>query len=243
MKVLAFDTSFSACSAAIVAIDADAGNTWLADCGEPPGLYEPMVTGQAPRLVPMIDEVMDDAGVSFGDLSGIATGCGPGTFTGSRIAVSTARAFGLATGLPTYDFSTLCLMNAKARFVLGERYADHVFAVCVDARRGDLYVQLYKPASRAPVGPVQLVTANDVLAMCQGEAVVGVGTGAPMVAAAFEQCCEGALPSSFDVELPDLQPDARFASRVVLEPRSPLKPLYLRAPDAKPQAEKLIARL
>ena len=54
----------------------------------------PMTTGQAERLMPMIEQVMADAGLAFSELQRIAIAAGPGTFTGARIAVSAARALG-----------------------------------------------------------------------------------------------------------------------------------------------------
>ena len=86
MNVLAFDTCFDACSVA-------AGRGLRSLAPSIVALYEPMSSGQAERLVPMIEEALAATGMTAGDLDRIAVTCGPGTFTGTRIAVSAARAY------------------------------------------------------------------------------------------------------------------------------------------------------
>ncbi len=88
-RILAFDTSAAHCAAALL-------------CGGAPPLIhiEEMDRGQSERLVPMLAELLAEAGIAWGDLDAIGVGTGPGNFTGVRIAVATARGLALGLGIP-----------------------------------------------------------------------------------------------------------------------------------------------
>ena len=130
MTILGFDTSTAASSAAV-----------LADDGEVVEILPP--TGRlgerpahARELLPAVDDVMGRAGVSFGDLDAIAVGVGPGTFTGLRIGVATARALAKANELPVRAVSSLealaAGMTGSSRLAL------------IDAKRGEVYAALFE---------------------------------------------------------------------------------------------------
>ncbi|MGI9388758.1 MAG: tRNA (adenosine(37)-N6)-threonylcarbamoyltransferase complex dimerization subunit type 1 TsaB, partial [Boseongicola sp.] len=87
--ILAFDTSAAHCAATLLQ-----GGEIVA------ARHEEMQKGQAERLFPMLDEVLDEAENSWSDLDGIGVGTGPGNFTGIRIAVSAARGLALSLGVP-----------------------------------------------------------------------------------------------------------------------------------------------
>ncbi len=86
--ILAFDSSAAHCAAAVLS-----GERVITR-------VEAMAKGQAERLVPMLDEVLAEAGVTWADLAAIAVGTGPGNFTGIRIAVALARGLALGLGVP-----------------------------------------------------------------------------------------------------------------------------------------------
>ncbi len=136
MNILAFDTCFDACSAC-VARTGDGVVEVLASA------LERFETGHAERLVPMIDEVMARAGVAFADIDRLAVTVGPGTFTGTRIGIAAARGLALATGIPVVGASSLAVMAEVAARELGPRKAGEDLLVAVDARRGEVYVQLF----------------------------------------------------------------------------------------------------
>ena len=94
--ILGFDTSAAHCAAALLS-----GTRILAE------RVEPMARGQAERLMPLLQEVLDDAGAGWGDLTRIGVGIGPGNFTGIRIAVSAARGLSLGLGIPAVGVDTL----------------------------------------------------------------------------------------------------------------------------------------
>ena len=101
--ILAFDTSAAHCAAAVLR-----GKTLLARTAEDMG------RGQAERLVPLLDEVIQSAGLDWSDLSALAVGVGPGNFTGIRISVSTARGLALALEIPAIGISTFDAITKMA---------------------------------------------------------------------------------------------------------------------------------
>ncbi len=129
--LLAFDTSAAHCAAALFA------------GGVTTTRVEEMGRGQAERLMPMLEEVLAEAGVRWGDLDAIAVGVGPGNFTGIRISVAAARGLALGLGKPAIGVSTL------------EAQAHGVPRPCLavaDAKRGMVYVQEMEGGAPALVG-------------------------------------------------------------------------------------------
>lgn len=87
--IIGFDTSAAHCAAAVLR-----GDTILAEC------FEERARGQAERLMPLLEELLTQAKVSWSDLDAIGVGIGPGNFTGIRIAVAAARGLALGLGIP-----------------------------------------------------------------------------------------------------------------------------------------------
>ena len=230
MTVLAFDTCLGAVS--VAARWQGPRGQWLS-CDR----FEACETGHAERLMPMIGEVMQEAGLAFGDLERIAVTIGPGTFTGVRGAVAAARGLALASGLPVVGATSLAVMAHRADELLGSREG-RFLAVAVDARRGMVYFQLFTDASRYAGHPLLLAPA-DVVAVVAGRPVTVVGSGAAAVADAIL-----AAGGKAEARLPDLQPHARSLALMAadLAPISPVRPLYLRPPDVKPQVDKSLSR-
>ena len=225
MTVLAFDTCFGAVSVAVGR--QTAGGEWVTH-----EAYEEMAVGQAERLMPMVDEVMRAAGIDFAEVSRIAVTRGPGSFTGVRVGVATARAFALATGAPLVTTTSLTVIAAGADAELEGR-ANTVLAVVMDARRGGLYMQLFGADACDELTAAELVTPEASAARLAGRRVIAVGSGAQALAQAAVLSGNG----SVDTRLPDLQPRAAslLALASGLPPVQVVAPLYLRQPDAKPQ--------
>jgi tRNA threonylcarbamoyladenosine biosynthesis protein TsaB len=130
LTILGFDTSTAASTAAVLG---DAGELFesappVARLGERPA--------HASELLPAISDVMERADVAFDDLDAIAVGVGPGTFTGLRIGVATARALAKANGLPVRAVSSLA---ALADGVPGPWRLP-----LIDAKRGEVYAALFE---------------------------------------------------------------------------------------------------
>lgn len=229
MNILAFDTCFDACSACVAEQHAGAVAVKAA-------AVERFETGHAERLIPMIGEVMREAGLSFDALHRIVVTTGPGTFTGMRIGVAAARALALATGAETVAASSLAVMAERAR----RQVATSLLAVAVDARRGEAYVQLFGPAGGLDaLGPPQLLSIAAAAEIGDAQPVTFVGSAAVAIAAAAT-----ASGRSAQAALPELVPDAEALAIIgaALPVTEAPTPLYLRPPDAKPQAGKTAAR-
>lgn len=210
MIVLGLDTCLSSCSVAVLD-----GPRVLASA------REVMARGHQERLAPMARDVMVEAGLAFGRLDRIAVTVGPGSFTGLRVGIAFAKGLALALDLPAVGVGTLEALAAEA----AEGSAGLVFPA-IDARRGQLYLQAFEDGRplMAPDALTAEVAAARLAELSQGRPFTMVGSGAALLAgfapAAKVILAEGA--------------DARNVARLALtrEP-GPLKPLYLRAPDAK----------
>lgn len=120
--ILAFDTSAAHCAAALLSGD----RLWLKT--------EAMEKGQAERLMPLIAELLAEAGMALADVGAVAVGTGPGNFTGVRISVAAARGLALGLGVPAIGVTRL----EAAAFGL-----PRPVTVIEDARRGEVYVQRF----------------------------------------------------------------------------------------------------
>lgn len=230
MNILAFDTSFDCCSAA-------AGRKLRSLVPSIAFAAEPMATGHAERLMPMIDDVMREAGLVFSELNRIVLTRGPGTFTGARIAVSAARALALATGASLASISSLHLMALNPRF--SSDGAERL-AVATDARRGEVYFQTFEPHSITPLTPPMLLSVADAAAQLRSGRSKVAGSGADAVAQEAR-----AMGYDVDASLGDLLPDAidmLFAS-FSWPTEERVAPLYLRPPDAKPPRAHVLGKV
>ena len=178
---------------------------------------EVMARGHQERLAPMAQQVMAEAGLSFDKIDRIAVTVGPGSFTGLRVGIAFAKGLALALDLPAVGIGTLEALAAEG---------DGLVFPAIDARRGQLYLQAFEDgrALMAPGALTAAAAAARLAELSQGRPFTLVGSGgallADFAANAKTILAEGA--------------DARQVARLAAarEP-APLKPLYLRAPDAK----------
>lgn len=128
--IVALDTSTEACSVALLYNDEQIFRY----------VVEPRIHAKA--LLPMLDELLAEAGISPKQLDGVAFGCGPGAFTGVRIGTAAAQAIALGGDLPVAPVSTLA---AIAHRCFREQNKNNV-AVAIDARMGEVYWGAYRIA-------------------------------------------------------------------------------------------------
>ena len=126
-RILSIETSTSICS---VAIHEQGELLALAEIKEP--------GAHAEKLLLLVDELFEKAGLSFGDLDAVAVSQGPGSYTGLRIGVSTAKGIAYALEIPLIGINTLQAMAASQSVAPG----DYVVAV-LDARRKEVYTQTF----------------------------------------------------------------------------------------------------
>ena len=200
--ILAIDTATPAVTAGIVKLD---GVEVLAE------RVTVDARAHAEQLTPNVLAALADAGLTVNDLGAVVVGCGPGPFTGLRVGMATAAAYGHALGIPVHG---VCSLDAIGVDTTGDAL------VVTDARRREVYWARYRDGVRID-GPAVDAPA-DVPADAQAVA------GSPEHAALFD------LP-----RLASVYPTAAGLVRAVAdwtaEP-APLVPLYLRRPDAKPSA-------
>ena len=223
MNVLAFDTCFDACSVA-------AGRGLRSLTPVIAERFEAMQIGQAERLMPMIEETMLEAGMTFKMLDRIAVTFGPGTFTGTRIGVATARALSLVCGAPIVAMSSLSLMALNPEVA---NYQNRTLAIATDARRGEAYIERFDRGTFQSIGgPAVMPFADAAQALGSAPALIA-GSAASAIAA--EANAQGRDVRAI---LPGLLPDALnmlfcAAALPIIEKPAPL---YLRPPDAIPPA-------
>lgn len=223
MNILALDTSMGACSTAV--LRTDGVHRRLHE------LYAEMPRGHAEALMPMVEEVMAEAEIEPRDLDLIAATVGPGSFTGVRIAIAAARGLALVTDAKLYGTDSLTVMARTARQT---EPPGGSFAIAVDARRGMLYFGLFDAAGKKLDGP-RLVTAGEAFRLLPEDLRVALGNGADILAEEAR-----ARGREISISRPDLQPVAAALAAIALESNPTtenLRPLYLRPPDAKPQAK------
>jgi tRNA threonylcarbamoyl adenosine modification protein YeaZ len=209
-NVLVIDTATPAVTAAVVVRDGGVAVT-----GERITLD---ARAHAETLTPNAVAAVADAGLTMADLDAVVVGCGPGPFTGLRVGMATAAAYGHALNVPVYG---VCSLDAIGVLTTGE------VLVVTDARRREVYWAQYRDGVRiegpdvaapvdVPVGDAEAVAGSPEHAALFALPVVGSAypTAAGLVAAVADWSGEPA----------------------------PLVPLYLRRPDAKTLAERGVLR-
>ncbi len=205
-RILAVDTTFGACSAALMQDDRVLAHRSAV-----------MQRGHAEALAPMVEAVMRDAGLAFAEIDRLAITTGPGSFTGQRVGLAFMRGLRVALGKPLIGVTSLAAMAAAALAQTGCEVA----AAVHDAKRGEVYLETTAghPAAVMTVGDAErLLSVFPSLALA--------GTGAALMITA--------CPAARVTEI--VAPDAVWVARLALnaaDTGGAPRPLYLRAPDAK----------
>ena len=175
--------------------------------------HEVVGRGHAERLVPMIAALPGN-----GRADSILVDCGPGSFTGVRVGLAAARALGLGWGASLGGFSSLALIAAAA-----QDEGSGTVAVAISGGHGEIFVQRFALRPLRALGELASLTPESAAAIIVEPIVTGSGAPALVAARGWGEVREG-LPRAADVIL--LSPNL-----ATLPPR----PIYGRAPDAKPQ--------
>jgi tRNA threonylcarbamoyladenosine biosynthesis protein TsaB len=192
MLVLAFDTATDVATSALVADGEVLGER----------------ASRASTLLEDVDALLRQAGARTGELEALAVGIGPGSFTGLRVGLATARGLALALGIPGAGVSTLDALAAGAPSALP----------VIDARRGEVFVLDGEAKVLRPEG-VELAVGT-----------VCVGSGAVRYRSIFEAAGAEVPPDDDPRQLPRARFHAQLARR--FGEVDAIEPLYLRIPDA-----------
>lgn len=222
MIVLAMDTSTSACSAAL----------WTEGRVLARRL-KVMGRGQSEVLMPMVADVLAEAGLGFADLSLLAVTVGPGAFTGLRIGLAAARGLALATGLPLAGVSTTL---AVAAAVPAEERAGRAILAALESHRDDKWLQLFD-ASLTPLSEIRALVPERAAELATGPVVV-TGDCAALVAPHLADARMASGPGH-----PDAALVAELAAGLWAEGKAlPPEPLYLRDADVTLPGQPLSGR-
>lgn len=198
--------------------------------------------GHVAQILPLARELLDEAGLGWAELGRVAVGVGPGTFTGLRIGVATARALAHTAGVPLVGVSSPAVLAAGAAH-------DGPVLAALDARRGEAFAAAWADGTAAAAGagpdagplavaPQELCRVLHDLSGVSGGLAVGDGAvryRAPLEAAGMT------VPAGDD---PRHHVDAGMLCRLgarVSASQGGVLPDYVRAPDAVPTAQRLAA--
>lgn len=243
MRILGIDTAIPTASVALIENDELIAEVIQGERGSQIGKGATL-GNHASIILPLIQSVFDKACLGFQDLSAIALSIGPGSFTGLRIGLATAKGLAYETGLPLLGISTLW---ATASRVSG---FDGVIGALLDARKGEVYVALFRGGAQElkrltedAVLPLQsAIELLKTLHEARDLPLKLIGNGAD----AYQQELRAALSDSLKIS--NGAGCASVASRVALlaQPRfasasvadiGTLKPVYLRLSEAQTRRE------
>ena len=219
MNILAFDTTMSACSAAVLR-----SGTVLAE------RFVDIRIGHAENLIPMIIDVLEEASITFEELDGIGVTRGPGTFAGVRIGIATAKGIAMAANKPLLGVISL---DAIAAGLSKDEVVDRQIISVIDARRSQCYIAVYRSNFEKLLDPAALdyrIAAETIKTIVKSSSVILIGTGSTQLAEELE-----GLGIITEVSESDPLPRASVIARVVYEkvrhndwPSGVISPLYLR---------------
>ncbi len=171
--------------------------------------HEIVGRGHAERLLPLIEALLAGRRPDS-----ILVDVGPGSFTGLRVGLAAAQGLRIGWGVRLHGFSSTALLAVQA----GSREA----AVAIAGGHGQLFVQSFGNDPLAPLDPLRSLPPDEAALVIRADLVIGSGAAALVAARGHGEAVD-ALPRAADARsLP--------AALIALPPR----PIYGRAPDAKP---------
>jgi tRNA threonylcarbamoyladenosine biosynthesis protein TsaB len=225
MTLLGLDTSTAAAAACVLRDDGEAFEV----VPEPAALGRP--PAHARELMPAVASVMEAAGVGWADLEAIALGVGPGTFTGLRIGVATARALANTSGLGLRPVSSLAALAAG----IEEEARGTPVLPLIDAKRGEVFAalhvdgrQLWAPFAARPQELAERVREARLSPLAAGD-------GSLRFRAVLEPVGIEVAPDDSGAHVVRALQVCRLAAGAPDEQPEAVLPQYLRAPDAKSQ--------
>jgi tRNA threonylcarbamoyladenosine biosynthesis protein TsaB len=221
---------------AVVGFDTATDDTAVAATRGGEVLYEALLGSSeqggplhATSLLGEVERAVAAAG-GWGDVERIGVGLGPGSFTGVRVGIASARGLGLGRGLPVFG---VCTLDALGRG-LGAAAGGRDRLAVTDARRGEAFAALYSPAGERLWGPL-VSSPEDLAERIADLARPALCGGSGAIRFRRQLASKGA-------EIPaDADPVHRVAARHICAlvatagdgEAGPGAPIYLRAPDAE----------
>ncbi len=165
-NILAIDTSTQACSVA------------LFYCGERISRYQLASREHTRLILPMVDEILSEAGIALSQLDALAFTAGPGSFTGIRIGFGVIQGLAFGAGIPVLPVSTLEALAQTSIRKLGIQSDSYVLPI-LDARMEEVYWALFKYQGSVltRVSQDSLTSPEDVASSFSGSPLAVVGDG------------------------------------------------------------------
>lgn len=208
-RVLVIDTALGACQAGLFNADVAVA-----------AMTQPMEQGGMERIAGLARDLMQRAGAGFDTVDRIGVTAGPGSFTGLRVGLAFAQGLGAALDRPVIGVSSLDALAASVA-------AEGAVMAVIDARRGQVYARLFQDGAAQGRAEALNLDQARALAAAQGPGLRLVGSGGPLVGEGLDR------PDILPLAAPDMAALARLT--LAADPHAfPPRPIYLRAPDAKP---------
>lgn len=233
MLALAVDTATPAVTAGLVELEQAAAGANSPGTARPRTLAVRTLVdarAHAEALTPQILECLAEAGVARTDIAAVVTGIGPGPFTGLRVGMATAAAFGDALGIPVHG---VCSLDALAVDCAEELGPGDELLVVTDARRREVYSARYRERGARRIAGPEVSKPADL-----------DPAGATRVAGSAAHTALFDLPA-LPVHTPSPAGLVRVAAVALLSGAAPepLVPLYLRRPDAVERSYRTLDRM
>jgi tRNA threonylcarbamoyladenosine biosynthesis protein TsaB len=195
--ILALETATKNCSVALV--NTDGGNLTLRE-------HSSEKYSHAEKLNGFIQEVLDAAGKTFSDLDAIAVSKGPGSYTGLRIGVSTAKGLCYALNIPLISIGTL---PAMAHGAMLKEESFEAYVPMIDARRMEVFTQSYSKDKREIDKLRAQIVESESFDHLIGKKTLFFGDGAAK--------CEETLDKEEFVFLKEFEPSAADVAQLAIE--------------------------
>jgi len=174
--------------------------------------HEVVGRGHAERLIPMIGDLLEGRRPSA-----ILVDCGPGSFTGVRVGLAAAHGLAIGWGVPLTGYSSMAAIAAM-------HGGGGDVGVALQGGHGQLFVQSYGHGPIAPLDELQSLTPDAAAAAIAAPIVLGSGAEMLVTLRGYGEAVDALPRASAAADLPE-------ALRSL-----PPRPIYGRAPDAKPMA-------
>lgn len=216
MYTLAFDTTAARCSIALFS-DEHCVDTFVKE----------MEFGQAETLIPEIQNILQKHNLNFSNLDLIVVCVGPGSFTGVRSSIASARSFGLAC--PHLEVLGVNAFDTYAHSL--QWHPDEIGdlnAVIIETKRNDFYYQIFDNNLQA-ITEASAANREDIINLLRNKKVTFVGDGVERFLNSPTGLSLHAIINSQGIDIKDLATCG--ISRYRRKQHNYPKPLYLRAPD------------